>query len=212
MAWKWFVQTDETVEGPFTTEEVQSHMQLLRFNAQSLIWGPGTESWQNLNSWHQGLSTLDPAGFQDQSQETWHYAANGQSKGPMTREALIDELKALSSGDVMLWTKGMKEWAPLYEFHDLLTEVGINKRQFPRADLHGKAILKGEGTTLIAPLVSVSEGGFGVAMENGAVAGELMSVELQSTVFREPLHCKAEVRYIGQGVMGFKFTHINVES
>jgi hypothetical protein len=112
----------------------------------------------------------------------------------------------------MLWTKGMKEWAPLFEFHDILSDIGVNKRQFPRADLTGKAILKGDGVTMVAPLVSISEGGFGVQVDNPALHGQILTAELHSPVFREVLHVKAEMRYASHGVLGMKFTHISPET
>jgi hypothetical protein len=192
---------------------LQSRVSNGQFSAQSLVWGPGIEQWINLQNWKQDLTNLGPSAEPESPVEAWHFAVAGQSKGPLSRENLIGQLKGLNGvGEVMIWTKGMKEWAPLYEFHDLLSEVGINKRQFPRAELDGKAILRGESTTVIAPLLSISEGGFGVTLGNGVSSGEVMTVELQSPSFREPLHCKAEVRYIGQGVMGFKFTTINMEA
>lgn len=212
MAWKWFVKQGERVDGPFTTDNVLHQLTSGTVNKHDLIWGPGTEEWQNLANWQRGLNSLGKEQPPDYAgEEAWHYAIDGQSKGPFSREQLIAQLKPLS-GQIMVWTKGMKEWAPLYEFHDLLTELGINKRQFPRADLSGKAILKGNGNTLIAPLLSISEGGFGISLDGGLVAGEGMSVELQSPSFREALQAKAEVRYVGQGVIGMKFTQINAEA
>lgn len=213
MAWKWFVQSGERIEGPFTTENVHDSIRNGQFAMQSLIWGRGVDEWQNLQSWKNALTNLGHEENHESVFEAWHYAVGGQSHGPLSREDLIGQLKELGgAGEVMIWTKGMKEWAPLYEFHDLLNEVGINKRQFPRAELNGKVVLKGQGTTLIAPLLSISEGGFGVQLESSPVSGEILTVELQSPSFREPLHCKAEVRYIGHGIVGFKFTQINVET
>jgi hypothetical protein len=213
MAWKWFVQSGEKIEGPFSTEDVQARMGAGHFNKQSLIWGPGVEAWQSMQAWTLNLSGMAPGGVGAEIvSEAWHYAHGGQSRGPMTREELIGQLKDISNGEIMLWTKGMKEWAPLYEFHDLLTEVGINKRQYPRADLTGKAVIKSSGNIMIAPLLSISEGGFGVGLDAGFVSGESVTVELQSSSFRDPLQAKAEVRYVGQGVIGFKFSQINVET
>src|ERR1035437_6129540 len=120
MAWKWFVLSDERIVGPFTTEDVQSHILSGEFAAQSLIWGPGIEEWQNLKLWKNSLTNLGHEGNQESIFEAWHYAVGGQSKGPVSREDLIGQLKELGGvGEVMIWTKGMKEWAPLYEFHDL---------------------------------------------------------------------------------------------
>jgi hypothetical protein len=213
MAWKWFVQIGDKVEGPMRTEEVQSRIQAGVFPKQALIWAAGLEHWQNLQSWMGEVGQMSLDSGKTEGPEAWHYAVGGQSKGPLSREAMVQEIKTLSgAGEIMLWCKGMKEWVPLYEFHDLLSEVGMNKRQFPRAELSGKAVIKGSGTTLIAPLLSLSEGGFGVALDSGPVSGEVFTVELQSSSFREPLHAKAEVRYLGEGVVGFKFTHLNVET
>ena len=195
MAWKWFVQTGERVEGPLSTDDVQAKLKAGLFGSNSLIWGPGVDAWVNMQTWSINLSGLQsadaPAGMETYS-ESWHYAVGGQSKGPVSREDLVRELKEVGSGDIMLWTKGMKEWAPLYEFHDLLTEIGINKRQFPRAEVTGKVILNGNnGTTMIAPLLSISEGGFGVGLDAGYVSGETVTAEIQITVFRDSLHVKA---------------------
>lgn len=213
MAWKWFVQKDDLIDGPLSTEDVQSRLQGGHFRAHHLIWSPGQDQWQNIQAWTQALSGLGTTNLAEPERETWHYALNGQSRGPMERATLVAELKALESlAEVMVWTKGMKEWAALFEFHDLLNAIGVNKRQFPRADLAGKAVLKAEGATFIAPLLTVSEGGFGISLDSGLVAGQVVTVELQSPSFREPLHAKAEVRYISDGVVGMKFTQINVES
>jgi len=172
------------------------------------------DAWTNIQQWQQSLSGLNQTADPESTviTEAWHYACGGQSHGPMTRSKLVDEVKSLQGGEVMVWTKGMKEWAPLYEFHDLLNEIGINKRQFPRAELTGKAVLRTDGQVLIAPLLSISEGGFGVALENGLVSGQPVTVELQSPVFLGSLHGKAEVRYLGEGVIGFKFTQISQEA
>lgn len=216
MALKWFVQSGEKVEGPFTTDDVEERLRAGHFTRNSLIWGPGSEAWQNMLAWQQGLAGMNNDTVINHNfapiEEQWHYATGGQSHGPMSRDELMVKLKQLSSGEIMLWTKGMKEWAPLYEFHDLLSECGINKRQYPRADVNGKVVLKSNGTTMIAPLVSISEGGFGVAIDSGYVTGESITAEIQTQIFHEQLNVKAEVRYVGHGVIGFKFTQINSEN
>jgi hypothetical protein len=212
MAWKWFVQLNDAVDGPLSTDEVTSRLVDGHLTKAQLIWGPTMDAWMNLQQWQQNISGFGEGTAPEPTTEAWHYAVGGQSHGPMSRPQLVDELKSLQGGDVMVWTKGMKEWAPLYEFHDLLNEIGINKRQFPRAELTGKAVLRTEGNVTIAPLLSISEGGFGVALEEGLTSGQAVTVELQSAVFLGSLHIKAEVRYVGEGVIGFKFTQISQEA
>lgn len=213
MSSQWFVQKDDLVEGPLTTEAVQARATSGQLLSTHLIWGRGLDQWYTLNAWSKDLTGLTAKVKQEPVQEVWHFASGGQSSGPVPREALANELKDLDSlGTVMLWTKGMKEWAPLFEFHDILSEIGVNKRQFPRADLTGKAVMKGDGNTLVAPLVSVSEGGFGIQLDGGLVPGQILTIELHSPAFREVLHAKAEMRYGSKGIIGMKFTQINQET
>lgn len=213
MAWKWFVQKDENVEGPLTSEAVQSRLQAGTLSSDHMIWARGNEYWRPLSTWSEDATELTSVTQISAAPESWHYAIGGQSHGPMPRARLIDELKRVDNlGPVMMWTKGMKEWTPIFEFHDVLTEIGVNKRQFPRADLNGKAVFKGSGATLVAPLISISEGGFGVQLDNGIVAGQNFTVEIHSPSFREVLHAKAEVRYVSNGIVGMKFTNISVET
>lgn len=213
MEWKWFVQAGDEIEGPYNTDEVNARLQSSQLQMQSLIWGPRLEAWQNLQSWTVDLPTLSQMAPTVQQVETWHYALNGQSHGPMARELLISQLKGLDSvTDVMVWTKGMLEWAPLFEFHELLAQVGVNQRQYPRAPVTGKCVFKMDGNTLIAPLFSLSEGGFGANLNSGLAPGQVVAVELQSPMFRDALHARAEVRYVSGGVAGLKFTQISVET
>lgn len=213
MGLNWFVQKEDLVDGPITTEDVQTRLQSGQLSLQNMIWGRGLEGWIRLENWQQELPRLATASHTEIQPEMWHFAHGGKSHGPFPKGILVDELKNLESvGDVMIWTKGMKEWAPLFEFHDLLTLIGVNKRQFPRADLAGRAVIKTSEGTLIGQLVTISEGGCGIVVDQGLVAGQTFSLEMQSPGFRETLHAKAECRYVSDGIAGVKFTHISMET
>ncbi|MBX3021524.1 MAG: DUF4339 domain-containing protein [Bdellovibrionales bacterium] len=213
MSAKWFICQNENVTGPFSTEQVQNRLQSADVAAGDLIWGRGLSAWQTLRSWQNDLPNLNADTYVEPAPEAWHYALAGKSFGPYNRATLIGELKNVHQiGEVMVWTKGMKEWAHLFEFHEILTEIGVNKRSFPRTDLNGKVIIKADGQTLIAPTLTVSEGGMGVQLEVGLVPGQGVSLEIQSAVFRETLHAKADVRYVAGGVVGLKFTQLSPEA
>ncbi len=213
MANKWFVQKDDFVDGPMSAEDVQSRLQSGNLTAQHLIWGKGLNGWHKLQWWLQELPNIANNSINESTPELWHYALGGKSFGPYKKAALVDELKVIPSlGEVMIWTKGMKEWAPLFEFHELLTAVGVNKRQFPRADLTGSVTIKTSENTLVATLLSISEGGCGVQLDAGLVPGQPMTLEIQSSSFRDTLHAKAECRYVSEGVCGLKFTNVSSET
>ena len=214
MAQKWFVQIDDQVDGPFSASEIQTRLQTGQLAAHHLVWAAGMEQWRNLTWWtRESQFVAPPASTVETVREVWHFAVNGESKGPFQRGILLEELKKLASlGDVLLWTKGMKEWAPLFEFHDILTQIGVNKRQFPRADINGQVTIKtNAGTTLVAPLLTVSEGGMGVQLEEGVTSGMEVNLEITSTAFRAPLRAKADVRYVANGITGFRFSFISPE-
>ncbi len=215
MAVKWFIQVQDRVEGPLTQTDIQSRIQTGSINGSDLVWGSGMDQWRSISWWNQESSNVEltQTAIQQPLPETWHFALNGSSHGPYKRTELLDELKKVNTlGDVLLWTKGMKEWAPLFEFHEILSAIGVNKRQFPRADLNGQVTLKTGERTLVAQALTISEGGMGVALEEGIVSGQQVSVEIQSPAFRGAVHAKAEVRYVANGVTGLRFTNVSQEN
>jgi len=214
MGAKWFVSKNDLVSGPLSTEQVERQLEARALDQSDLIWGQELGDWQTIQTWKSHLPKFNAKVEPQAPSEQWHYAVNGQSFGPFARGHLIRELKSLSQIEqVMIWTKGMKEWAPLFEFHDLLTEVGVNRRQFPRAALTGQAVLKTDGMTLVAQLLSISEGGMAVQLDSALVAGQTVTIEIQSpSAFAETLHARAEVRYTANGILGLRFSNVPAES
>lgn len=214
MSVKWFVQKSDAVEGPFSADEVKSRLNTGEFQLEHLVWGHGLDHWRPLQWWMESLPQLaNAATTLEHVHEMWHYAYQGESHGPLPRADFLNKIKDVPNlGEIMVWTKGMKEWVPLFEFHDMLTEMGINRRQYPRADLAGKAVIKVDGITLIAQILTVSEGGFGLQLESGLNPGQVVTVELHSQSLSNTIHAKAECRYVSQGVAGMRFTQISVEN
>jgi hypothetical protein len=212
MSTKWFVSKNETIQGPLSADDIKSRVQSGQLDSSYLVWGAGMDQWQRIEWWNKELPRLSTMVHAEPIVESWHYALGGKSHGPFKRDFLIEELKHLPAlNDIMLWTKGMKEWAPLFEFHDILSAVGVNKRQFPRADLTGKAVLKWDGNTLEAPLLSISEGGLGLQLDSGLEPGTMVNVEIQSQVFRTTMQARVEVRYVASGVAGLRFMNASSE-
>lgn len=215
MTGKWFIQINDRIEGPLTNAELESRIKSGSVEAHDLVWGSGMDQWRSITWWNREgemMQQQTQTSIQAAPVEAWHFALNGSSHGPYKRDELLNELKKVNSlGDVLLWTKGMKEWAPLFEFHDILSAIGINKRQFPRADINGQVTIKTGERTLVAQAVTISEGGMGVVLDEGVVSGQQVSIEIQSPAFRGPVHAKAEVRYMANGVCGLRFSNVSQE-
>jgi len=210
----WFLYHNEVVSGPFSTEEVKSLAAQRQVEESSLIWGRLQKEWKPLRWWMVELPSLLSRHTEVKDSRLWHYAQEGNSHGPFTRDDLITRLKDVElDQNVLVWTKGMKAWAPIFEFHDLLDEIGINKRQFPRAEIEGRVTVKLPTKAVEGVLITISEGGFGANGLTDMSIGQVVSVEVISDAFYDTIHAKAEVRYITEsGYVGFKFQHINMES
>ncbi len=210
---KWFVCQGENVSGPFSTEEVKVQLKNGLVSKKSLIWGRLHPHWLPASRWVSHLQQiLNQAPLSQNSEKQWHYALSGESHGPFEKDKLVQILSSLGRAhEILIWTKGMKNWAPLFEFPELLDAMGVNKREFPRASLQGQALIAGEPPQT-GKLRSISEGGFS-ASGVFLIPGEVYSVEIQSDQLKTPLHVKAQARYRSEsGHTGFKFTSLPQEA
>jgi hypothetical protein len=215
---QWFINQNEKVTGPLTTDEVKARFTGGQLNNECLIWGRILESWMTLPNWMRDLTQLTAATqlqAQPSAAQMWHYAIDGDSKGPMTRVEMINEIKnSRSSGEILVWTKGMKAWSDLYEFHDLLDEAGINRREHPRAPITGSVVVKFDAQTLIGTLKSISPGGFGATQLSAQLSiGQIVHVEIKSDSLPMPISLKSIVQYTSEsGFFGFRFQNVSMEA
>lgn len=212
---KWFVLQNEKVSGPFSTDEVKAKAQDGRLEASTLVWGRPKTQWESLNTWLQIASTIVEEETPQVEVQHWHYAVNGDSFGPFSRVELVNEIKSMrNKGEILIWTKGMKAWADLYEFHDLLDEIGMNRREHPRAKIKGTAVVQFDDKSIMAKLKGISPGGFGASdFDSQPAIGQLVSVDIKSNDLNESIRVKAYVQYISEsGYIGFKFEGINMEA
>ena len=213
---KWFVYHNEEVLGPFSTEKIQEKSSNGQFRPEFLIWSCAQPQWSTLRDWKEDLPQIlneYEASIQKQLQH-WYYTNEGKSHGPMPKEKLIKQvLQVENKQAITLWTEGMSSWRSIFEFNDILTEVGLNRRTHPRADIEGKATIKVDGQIHMAQLRTISPGGCGLTHTTNLSVGQRMHIEIQSEHFFAPLKATAEVRYISQiGFVGVKFEQIHMES
>lgn len=211
----WFLLQNENVTGPHSESEIQTQIASEKLKADTLVWGQPMTAWKTLNVWEKELPQLIASIAVTQTQELWHYAVKGVSKGPMTRAELINELKNIRTKDeVLVWTKGMKTWVDLYEFHELLDDIGINRRDHPRAPISGSVTLHRDDTVvMLCFLKSISPGGFSATLSGNQLAiGQIVTAEIKSNQLPVPITAKAAVQYSAEsGLYGFKFKAINME-
>jgi hypothetical protein len=211
---QWFVLRNEDVSGPFDTEEIKGMAAQGDLSDRDLVWGRPQTEWRPLSWWTIELPNLLQKTQEVKDLRLWHFASAGTAQGPFSRADLVAKLKDIDlSQDLLVWTKGMKAWAPIFEFNDILDEVGVNRRQYPRAEIEGRVALKIGQNSFEGTLATISEGGFGANKITGLVIGQVLSAELSSDAFYDTIHAKVEVRYFTEtGYVGFRFQHLNMES
>ena len=212
----WFICQNEVVHGPYSTEHVRSQLSSGLLTLDATVWARGQKEWLTLSAWSKQSFVEDNSSDKSRPEQMWHYAIQGQSKGPMTRAQLVNEIKSIQQKDeILVWTKGMKSWADLFEFHDLLDEMGLNRREHPRASIEGQAVLKTEdGHSIIARLRTISPGGAGVdqILENLSI-GQTVTIEIRSSILGEAMTSKATVQYMtDSSFVGLKFAGLSMEN
>lgn len=208
----WFVCENDVVHGPFLEEEVIRLVDNEHFSSDATIWGKPLDTWKPYTWWKSHLeailaNSLKPA-------ELWHYALKGETFGPVDRSTLILKIRQLDgdANDILIWTQGMKSWAPIYEFHDLMDEADVNRRVFPRAPASGKIKISHGNKFIIGDLYSISEGGFGGRNFSDDLApGMVVKIHLESDAFVGPAIVNAQIRFVDDNTVGFKFNQINRE-
>lgn len=199
--------------GPFSTEDVKSQISRNMIADNHLIWGKEQSEWLGVKAWLKNSERQRPMSAAMHDPQIWHYAFEGASHGPLSRSELLQQVRKIKNiGSVSLWTKGMKSWAPIFDFQDITSELNINRRAHQRADIDGRVVVKWADQTAIGALRTISEGGCGVVEIPGLQPGQLVTLELQNKSFFAPVHARAEVRYIAGGFIGFRFEKLSMEA
>jgi len=203
------------IAGPFSTEELKQKMQLGSVSSSCHVWGKAMSDWQKADWWKANLETLIERLNNNFDDRLWHYAIGGNSYGPMARKQLVAELSKVGgdANEALIWTKGMKSWAQIHEFHDLMDDIGVDRRVFARANTEGKVVAHiSDSQSVIGNLKTISEGGFGAVQISGLGVGAQFSIEIESPDLQK-INATAQVRYISEdGFVGFKFVSINREA
>ncbi len=212
---KWFICNNDIVDGPFTREQVEKLVKDNRYPTDVLVWGKALNVWKPYSWWLDHYDSILAEAAKATDPRKWHFAFRGESQGPLNKKDLVEELKKLKgdANDALIWTKGMTNWAPIFEFHDIMDNVGVNRRNFPRAPVSGKIVLHHGDQYIVGELSSISEGGFGARnFAYDLAPGLNLKLEIISDEIGGTIHTSAQVRYLDSETVGFKFTQINREA
>ena len=210
----WFISVSENSEGPYSTEEVKGFIDTGYISPENLIWGRGMKEWVSVTEWVNG-NYAEKIAKRTTKESLWHYAQDGVSKGPMTRSALILELSNISNKSLTLvWTKGMKTWTKLFELPDFIEELGLSRRQHPRAPIQGHVIIPTKKGAVFCKLQTISTGGLGINDTSKQLkTGDLIYLNINAKKLGDMISTKAKVQYTTElGNAGIQFKSISQEA
>ena len=211
---KWFLLTNDESSGPFSTEQVKSLHKNNLISRDSLIWSRRQNSWISTKKWLKEVDS-DLSLSAKPTNLNWYFALNNKKNGPFSRVELIEKLAENKSAlkQILLWTKGMKNWNPLFEFTEIINELGINARQFPRTTISGNFLLNENNTQTDLTIATISENGIGILNAHGLIPGQNVHGDILSENLSGKIRITAEVKYIDEyGFAGLEFTQINMEA
>jgi hypothetical protein len=213
----WYLLQKDEVEGPMTTDQVKAWASRNpQMHGQVMVWGKPQAEWRPLSWWLVEAPSLAEGRPHQRDDRLWHYAFQGKAVGPLTRPDLLTKLREIPLGpEVLLWTKGMAAWASVFEFQDVLNELGVNRRQHPRADIDGTIkISNATGASGTGKIVTISEGGLGLVESSLLLeVGQVYQAEIISDAFYDPVHVRLEIRYCTEtGFVGCRFQNLSSEA
>ncbi len=211
----WFFFLNENISGPFATEEIKSKISSAGPEAQCLVWTKGQRQWIPASTWekeHEQILKLLPKGPKDAA--IWYLEHEERTKGPMSQRDLIKFLGSMDSYDwdaVRIWTVGQATWSKIFQYAEIIEELGGSRRQHARAPLNGNVIVNVDGVDQMGRAMTLSLGGMGVSGIKDLHSGDLVKVTIKCEELGAPIYCSAQVRYLTPNEAGLQFQNLHME-
>jgi hypothetical protein len=204
------------VSGPFRIDEVNKKIENGEVTGTCNIWWRGQREWLSVDAWvSQDKNTQTEKGKLDSP--VWYVDINGQSKGPLTQSEMLLTIQGVQNfAKLRLWTVGEKNWKSVYEYTDVMEELGMSRRENLRAPLMGSVLVNRTGENdlpLSLKAVSISIAGIGCNDAHALTKGEELQLIIKSNEFSTPIRARATTIYVGSnGNAGLKFSHLQPET
>ncbi len=160
---EWQVAIDGEVSGPFTASDIRARS----LPGDTLVWRPGMPNWTTLDQFPELLArppgTVDTVGppplpiaptptVPEEPADTTEYyvAPGGVQSGPLSREALAEQLRAGAiDGTTLVWFADLDQWTALAQTRlaELLAEETVIPAPSPvhlNASAHMRGTWQGE--------------------------------------------------------------------
>ncbi len=214
----WFLYSsqDKKVSGPFVSDEVHQKIRSGEITPECNIWWKGQREWLSVSVWISSGEKILQNQNEKSKSAVWYLDLGGEPVGPLTQREMIDHLRGNKNlSRIKLWTVGLKNWKSIYEFSDVMDEMGMSRRENARAPLMASAQITrhGEdGAPMLLKVATISVAGVGINDALALIKGEEIQVVIKSGEFSTPIRVHASVIYVSpNGNAGLKFHQLQPE-
>lgn len=203
----WFVLENGEIQGPFAEDALGGIC-----TDQSLIWGPAMSEWISIERWLSEKDEIHREVSSNKNTLEWHLAYNGQTSGPHSKAEIVEIVENIPERNgILLWHQELSDWETVFNFEEILEELGASRRAHPRFNVREMATLTPlDGFEMrICQVITIGQGGFAAeGLQDDCNIGDVFNVKLNFLDTPEPLNCRAIVRNKVKDTYGFQFENL----
>ncbi len=224
----WFLYIQDTVFGPYTTDQVRQRL-AQGVPEESYVWWKGHSEWIPSGRFEEELPKYLDSQNETQVEEMWSFQKGTEIFGPFQLVEIVDILRnQVEDLDlVKIKSTKMNKWKKAFETPEVTDLLGISRRVNERAPLMGSVrVFVANDKYLVGRSTTISVGGLGVKnikFPHGGVAiknleeelevGQVVNLEIKSPDLEDIIRAKATVRYKARdGLYGLVFDNPSAEA
>lgn len=212
---EWFIYHKNTVFGPFSTDDVNTHVDSGRFDGECFIWWKGEKDWIPVSQWQQSLPAIIKK-LESHYNVEWKIRTPELTTDLMSFELCIEFLKKVElKNGIYICKSGSNNWENIYSNSIFMNALEMTRRKFPRVPVVATAKISKSDTkfSYLVKVNMIGEGGIGVTglSKNFPIQGKI-EIKLEGPNFPTPLFAEGKVVYHSKdGLTGIEFDAVTAE-
>jgi hypothetical protein len=200
-----------------STEQLIAKMGAEQFPPDTFVWWKGQRDWIPIDFWREHMQDILESVASQTQKAMWKIYFGSKEIGPLTRTELIQNLKLLPDlSKVYILSEGMAQKKPVFEMHDVMELMGIDRREFERTPLRGEVRCtrtKRSPRTFNLKAAGLSIGGIGVTGDHDFERGDELTLHVSSPDMGGKIQVQGEVVYVtNTGFAGIRFQKVTAEA
>lgn len=217
MKLEWFIYHKNSVLGPFSTQEVNTHVHSGKFTDSSFIWWKGEKDWIAISKWQVEYPEIIRR-LEAHFSVEWRIKSGDQITPYLSFEKCLDYLKQVElSNNIFICKRGDGDnWDSIFNNTIFLNALELTRRKFPRVPIVATAkVTKSDSKfSYLVKVNIIGQGGIGISgLGKNFTVGTEVDVRIESDSLTVPIHAEARIVFHSRdGVTGLEFSAMNAEA